>query len=594
MTSDADTGTGVAGGHEGDTAAFFTALFAGVPEGQYLALFALPGERSRFVRSAQAAETAVELLRPHFDVYAGVGTRARDLGPHRRGGAADVAALLGLWADIDIAGPAHTDRKVYPPDEEAARGLLSAMPLQPTLIVHSGHGLQAWWLFAEAYELETAAERARLEATSRGWAALLAEKAAARGWNIDMVWDLARVLRVPGTWNRKLPDASAPVRLVSAGGPRFAGPSEFEEWAQLAGLHGGRRGAPRATAGLLVMDPRAAPPFELFEALRANDPRFVQTWERRRRDLPDQSPSAYDLALANAAVAAGWEDQAICDLLIAGRRKHGDDLKLREDYYARTIARARETAGQRAALAGILTNGGTGSSGSAGAGADSAPEATPDELRAQARQAVSRALGLPVARWLQHNREQSRYTLVLEDGRDVAVGSVEAVTSITRFNNAVVEALGRAVPLLKRAEWWAVVTALGQMVEVIETVDATRMGALRDWLRSYLAETREDSRAEPWKLVSQQLPFYEGGDVWVHLRAFRLHILRVGGEQIDTPDLADMLREAGFRRRQRAARIPEERRNGRSATVNASYWHAPRTVLDEPGAATEGATDVSA
>ncbi len=245
MASDAGSRQRTSGDHEPETAAFFAALFAGVPEGQFAALFALPSRASRFVRTAEAATAAVDLLRGGSDLYTGTGTRARDHGPHERGGAADVAALLGLWADIDIAGPAHTSKKPYPPDEEAARGLLSAMPLAPTLLVHSGHGLQAWWLFAEAYELETPAERARLEAVSRGWAALLAEKAAARGWTVDAVWDLARVLRVPGTWNRKLPDDPRPVRLISSAGPRYGGPADFEEWAALVGMHsGGRRTAP--------------------------------------------------------------------------------------------------------------------------------------------------------------------------------------------------------------------------------------------------------------------------------------------------------------------------------------------------------------
>ena len=47
------------------------------------------------------------------------------------------------------------------------------------------------------------------------------------------------------------------------------------------------------------------------------------------------------LVLASIAVVAGWSDQEIANLLIFSRRSNGDDLKLREDYYIRTISKAR-------------------------------------------------------------------------------------------------------------------------------------------------------------------------------------------------------------------------------------------------------------
>ena len=48
------------------------------------------------------------------------------------------------------------------------------------------------------------------------------------------------------------------------------------------------------------------------------------------------------MALANFAVEAGWPDQEVCNLLIAFRRRHGLEPKLRENYYVVTIAKAHE------------------------------------------------------------------------------------------------------------------------------------------------------------------------------------------------------------------------------------------------------------
>ena len=79
-----------------------------------------------------------------------------------------------------------------------------------------------------------------------------------------------------------------------------------------------------------------------METLLKLDPKFRKTWEKNRPDLTDQSASSYDMAMANAAVRAEWPDQEIVNLLIAFRRTHGFDLKLRENYYAITIRKAKE------------------------------------------------------------------------------------------------------------------------------------------------------------------------------------------------------------------------------------------------------------
>src|SRR5262249_2167871 len=48
---------------------------------------------------------------------------------------------------------------------------------------------------------------------------LLHAKAKAQGGQLDRTHDLARVLRLPGTWNHKTADP-VPVRVLTSGGPR--------------------------------------------------------------------------------------------------------------------------------------------------------------------------------------------------------------------------------------------------------------------------------------------------------------------------------------------------------------------------------------
>jgi putative DNA primase/helicase len=129
-----------------------------------------------------------------------------------RGKEDGVVSVPGVWADIDIAGAAHKAQDL-PPGEADALVLANAVGLAPSIFVRSGFGLQVYWLFREPFVIENDAERQRLKSLSRRFQHSLRLQAKARGWTLDPTADLCRVLRVPGTFNRKIPED---VRLVSA------------------------------------------------------------------------------------------------------------------------------------------------------------------------------------------------------------------------------------------------------------------------------------------------------------------------------------------------------------------------------------------
>ena len=144
------------------------------------------------------------------DVWFGVATRTEPLGANRRGGGPDCAGLPGLWLDIDIVGPGHRQGGRLATDEPAARALLDAFPLPATAVVHSGGGLQAWWLFAEMVPVDDQA-LTLLAAWGTTWSRI----ADAQGIDIDNVLDVARVMRLPGTTNRK-EGGARPVTVTDA------------------------------------------------------------------------------------------------------------------------------------------------------------------------------------------------------------------------------------------------------------------------------------------------------------------------------------------------------------------------------------------
>ncbi len=81
---------------------------------------------------------------------------------------------------------------------------------------------------------------------------------------------------------------------------------------------------------------------QLVDALHRNDPGFQATWEWRRH-FKDDSASSYDMAVANAAVEAGFSDPDIRGLMRAWRTKHdAEPGKIdRNGYVAGTISKAR-------------------------------------------------------------------------------------------------------------------------------------------------------------------------------------------------------------------------------------------------------------
>jgi P4 family phage/plasmid primase-like protien len=155
--------------------------------------------------SAYCAECAAQQ-----DVYAAAGLQGEKPAGGSRGKEDGVVSVPGVWADIDIAGPAHKSKDL-PPTEREAMQLVEAVGLPPSVIVRSGHGLQLYWLFDNPLIIETEAHLQNSRSLSRRFQQVLRIQAQTRGWKVDSTADLCRVLRVPGTFNRKISNDIRPV-----------------------------------------------------------------------------------------------------------------------------------------------------------------------------------------------------------------------------------------------------------------------------------------------------------------------------------------------------------------------------------------------
>ena len=165
------------------------------------------------VSDLDAAAAFAQRAAAESNVYFGLGVRrGPPLGENQRGCAGDVSAIPGLWLEVDVAGGTHEGSpKAYFPTRAAVLEFLhQGIPHPPSLVIDSGGGLHAYWLFREPLVVEERIDFELAAGLVRGWQAFV------RGLTsheIDSTHDLARVLRVPGTWNRKN-GAAAPVTVV--------------------------------------------------------------------------------------------------------------------------------------------------------------------------------------------------------------------------------------------------------------------------------------------------------------------------------------------------------------------------------------------
>jgi putative DNA primase/helicase len=137
----------------------------------------------------------------------------------RRGAASDAHMMPFLWADIDYGTVGHKappNGLPLPADQDAARTIIARLPT-PSVLIHSGGGLYPIWMF-ERPILITDTNRAEVKARSEQWQQLIKATSEKLGWHYGSgVGDLARVLRLPGSINRKA-GLERPCRIIEVTG----------------------------------------------------------------------------------------------------------------------------------------------------------------------------------------------------------------------------------------------------------------------------------------------------------------------------------------------------------------------------------------
>lgn len=530
------------------------------------------------------------------DIYYGVGlAKERPAGRNSkkvRCKADNVAAIPALWVDLDVEKKGS--KKRYFPDRGSARTFLMSLPLTPSILVWSGGGYHAYWLFEEPVEINNDGERQFFSDLSEGWQKYMRDRAGRDGIAIDSTFNLDRILRVPGTVNHKW---GVDVEVETCNNDLRYSQYDFEDYVGINvdlltqsekykhnnTPHNKKQSKELTTAKYnnITLDfNKAQPPAEKFADLCEIEPRFKKTWDRARK-LPDSSASGYDLSLASFAAHAGWTDQEIVDLLIANRRKHGDDLKKlgRSDYLfnpvrgiitkATIAVQDREALLEMQEMTTVVEQeraedlsektaaepSGESSEQIEGEKLLKAKEAGKKEkkrrmTREQCIDKIRKFTGIPVLRIIKYGaRRNGRYVLVMDGGVQESLGEVSDFRSQETWVDMSCVYGSKIMKPLKRADWLK--TPLTIINSVVETIDIEEMNdevVTLSWVRS-MADYAPNYSFSEKKDVDESGCFIFDGMVWLQAAALIKDVAMKGGGRFSHAKMCERLKNAGLERR---------------------------------------------
>ncbi len=604
----------------GETSAFLGALYSAMPEGSKILIWTLQDKRSVWASSIEDAEKAVENAKQRCDTYFGIGLSGKDYGGARRCKANDIIGIPGVWADFDIAHAGAHQKPNLPPNRQAILDMIAEVGLAPTITVNSGHGLQCYWAFHDLWLFASEQERQDGERLVRAWNDTLRYIAARHHWDVDSTFDLARVYRVPGTTNRKVPSEQVPVYLVEIEESRRYTRQEIES-KLIAKASEQRQPKEHCSVSItdnLTLDPEAKVDMDLFECLKEIEPKFGLSWDRKRKDMQDQSGSAYDLSLSTYAAHAGWSDQEIVNLLIAHRRKHKDALKLRQDYYRLTLFKARQSLARdqaAVALEELLHTDAETFAASAptveveepdeeayedpfeedegasptdtppneGGSPPQEPRQRPkkrqeppaptsaDEMKRQKiLEHVSDLLGIKVNNLIKYVSSDPTFRLETDRG-GIMLGGVGGLIRQEALRMQVAALTGHYMPKFKERLWEQIAQSLLNACEEQSAgEEATDEGEIRAWLRIYLSEQIPARSGITHDVVINQTPYIdeETSQVYIFALGMQDWLKKKYGQNITSKRLCWLLRLHDAHPETAACKV-----NGKSTTR--SVWRLP-------------------
>jgi len=450
-----------------------------------------------------------------------------------RGTAAQVVGIPGLWADLDVKEGAFESK-------DAAAEFATAV-LAPTVLVDSGNGVHAYWLFENPLIFADSAAQEHAAGMTKAWLDHL-QAAAPEGVALDPVSDLARVLRLPGTYNVKREHAVAVKTILHEPEQRYM-PGQIE---QMLGVIRPRRVvSPKQATG--TVDLLAQAPERLLQLVQDDEADFAAIWNRkgfpsgaRRNEKPD--PSSWCFQLVRDMVLAGFSDQDITDALIHYRRRHEDPPK-DERWYVEDPARIRakleaEIEQQKAvdelqeAIKAIHSPQETQEQAQEATEAPAGTPGPPEPSEGFRRlRTVCKSVGMPeIVRVVQLGKGDPQdvvLSLHLADGQKLGIGAPARILSLTHMQGTLL-ASGYMPLGCKPRDWAPVATAILALREYVD------LPPREDEIRRQAQIYYRTSGMTDWnRACHERRPFERDEKVWLNRDEFVRWLLTTARTESD-------------------------------------------------------------
>ena len=235
----------------------------------------------------------------------------------------------------------------------------------------------------------------------------------------------------------------------------------IEDAARLAGAEA--HGVPATSCSGLILGAKAKPDQVRLKGLLKVDQRFRRAWGEWR---PGQSESAYELALADIAVRAGWPDQEVVNLLIHWRNKYGHDPKLRELRYRLMLSKAKDP--EKMTFAKQML--------------EKTLRLRPEDEEDVLKDTLDTLLGVDIIRVVKDRGDKPVYCMSTKQGA-ITLGAIGHVTSRKRCTDHITEVTGVVVPVVSTEVWGRYAQAI---LRLCEGPNDPIQEETRSWLDGYL------------------------------------------------------------------------------------------------------------
>jgi hypothetical protein len=527
-----------------------------------------------------AAETALRIAKDNDNAYACMSLVDPKKIKKKRGTAKDSKGIVGFWADIDIADPAAPKPGKNPPvswDEAVA--IAMGVGATPSVVVRSGHGMHAYWLFKRPWLFADESERDFAADVAKGWSNTLKMVARDHGRTLDSVFDLARVLRIPGTINTKNPAIPTQVDLVVPPKGHYHRIKRHDRMELQSLIRAPEEGqADEVVKPQKLKDVEFRFPNELERAKLEskvmiacmNDRTFKDTWEKKRIDFQsgDQSASEYDMSIANQLIASGWDEQEVLWALVLWREKHGSDtdkILKRADYVELTIAKAKK--GNVVAVAAKEITNLTAEVQQLQRKYNEAPspeiqqqiDTELEEKRQKAFETVSKLIGAHLTGFMRDGLGKDANYYLEFDGKKCLIGSVDDLFTIKRVRSCIYTDADIVLGKIGETDWWQAMQLLtsfrAQRTNPYLTPSYRWLSYLLGYIERapHIGDKEENPECESQEVKYQRMlrrqPYWENGKgqkrVFFHLESLRSHVQKYFGDRTPHDEIVDAIRAIG-------------------------------------------------